>query len=376
MSNNAEQVIRKILSYADIKINGPRAWDIQVKNDRVYGRILSQGSLGLGESYLDGDWSCKSLDQFFYKLTKAQLQNYIGTHPKLILQAIATRIINPQSLKRSKKVAEIHYDLGNDLYQLILDRDMQYTCAYWKNAKNLDQAQLNKLDLIAKKLKLKPGMRVLELGSGFGGLARHLAKYYGVKIESYNISKEQIKFGKEICKGLSVIFHQKDYRTAQGQFDRVVSIGMMEHVGPKNYKELMQVINRCLKKPGIALVHTIGRNTSSLSRGDPWMGKYIFPGGHLPSLTQIAQAAEGLFVMEDVHNFGPDYDKTLMAWHQNTNNHWDKLKDKYGPTHNGKFKKIWDYYLLSCAGSFRSRNIQLWQTVLSKGIEQKYEAVR
>lgn len=371
-----EGIIKDVLEIADVKINGSRPWDIQVKNDRFYHRVLGDGSLGLGESYMDGDWDCKALDQFFYRVLKARLDKKIPKNLGLVFRALIAKIVNMQSKALSKRVAEQHYNLGNDLYELMLDKNMQYTCAYWKNAKNLDEAQENKLDLVAKKLKLKPGMKVLELGGGFGGLARWLAKYYGVKVESYNISSEQVKYGKEICKGLPVTFHEQDYREATGQFDRVVSVGMMEHVGPKNYREMMQVINRCLKDGGLALVHTIGRNTSVMSGADPWIDKYIFPGGHLPAIGQITTASEGLLVVEDVHNIGPDYDKTLMGWYNNTNKNWNKLKEKYGKMQDGKFKRMWDYYLLSCAGSFRARSIQLWQTVFSKGYERTYEAVR
>lgn len=374
--SRAEQAIKEFLRPADVQINGNRPWDIQVKNTRFYKRVLAGGSLGFGESYMDGDWTCKNIDQLFYKLTKINLQKKVPKNANIIIQALMAKLTNPQSKARSKKVAEVHYNLGNDLYELMLGKTMQYTCAYWKDAQNLDQAQLNKLDLVAKKLKLKPGMTVLELGGGFGGLARHLAKKYKVKVEVYNISSEQVKYGREICKGLPVIFHLQDYREAKGKFDRVVSVGMMEHVGWKNYREMMLVITRCLKNPGYALVHTIGRNDSSTSRTDPWIDKYIFPGGHLPSVAQITKATENLLVIEDIQNIGPDYDKTLMAWYDNTNKHWDKLKDKYGPRYHGKFKKLWDYYLLCCAGGFRSRSINLWQTVLSKGIEQRYDTPR
>ncbi len=368
---------KEILNKAGIKINGKNPWDIKVNNSRIYQRVFSQGTLGLGESYMDGDWDCKKLDEFFYKVTKAELSKNIKINPERVFRYLAAAIFNPQSKLKSRKVAEEHYNLGNDLYEVMLDKNMQYTCGYWKNAKTLDQAQEAKLKLVAEKLKLKPGMTVLELGGGFGGLARYLAKNYKVKVEVYNISKEQIEYGKKICKGLNVVFHEKDYREATGQFDRVASIGMMEHVGPTNYRTFMKVIHRCLKDNGIAIVHTIGKNVgTNITTGDPWIMTYIFPGGHLPSVSQITGASEGLFVVEDVHNFGPDYDKTLMAWYNNTNKGWNKLKDKYSPMQQGHFKRMWDYYLLCCAGAFRSRTIQLWQTVLTKKVEERYDTHR
>ena len=376
MTNSLKESFQKILDSADIKMNGNRKGDIKVNNEGVYKRALIHGSLGLGESYMDGDWDCAALDEFFYKITKARLDVKAVGVVKSAAKFILSILSNPQSKSISKKVIEMHYNLGNDLYEAMLDKNMQYTCAYWKNAGNLDEAQIRKLEMIAKKLKLKPGMKVLELGGGFGGLARYLAKNYKVKVESYNISRKQIKFGREICKGLPVIFHEKDYREAKGEFDRVVSIGLMEHVGPKNYIGFMKLIERNLKKGGLALVHTIGRNTGSRYPIDPWIGKYIFPGGHLPSISQLTKAAENLLVVEDIHNFGPDYDKTLMAWYENTNKNWSKLKDKYEYLIDGKFKRMWDYYLLSCAGAFRSRSIQLWQTILSKNYEERYEGFR
>lgn len=369
--------VNKIFAIADVTINGKREWDIKINSDRFYHKVLATGSLGMGESYMDGDWDAVKLDVLFYKVLKSNLDKKAPRNLNLALRSLLAKVMNQQSKIKSKRVAEQHYNLGNDLYESMLDKNMQYTCAYWKNADNLEQAQVNKLELVAKKLKLSPGMKVLELGGGFGGLARYFAKHYKVKVHSYNISSEQVKYGRKICKDLDVVFHEKDYREATGHFDRVVSVGMMEHVGVKNYRSMMELIDKCLHPGGLALVHTIGRNTSIFSGGgDPWIDKYIFPGGHLPSIAQITAASEGLLIVEDVHNIGPDYDRTLMAWYDNVNKHWGKLKHTYEKMMDGKFKRMWDYYLLCCAGAFRARDIQLWQTVFSKGYEQKYEAVR
>lgn len=378
MAEKLEAYAQGILNKADIKINGGRKGDIKVNNSRFYKRVLSHGSMGLGESYMDGDWDSNGLDVFFYKLLGARLDRSarnFSTITGYAARYLVNIITNPQSMRKSKIVAEQHYNLGNDLYEAMLGKTMQYTCAYWKNAKTLDQAQENKLKLVAEKLKLKPGMTVLELGGGFGYLAYYLAKNYKVKVESYNIATEQIKYGRELCKGLPVVFHEKDYRLATGQFDRVASIGMMEHVGAKNHRAFIQLIERSLKKGGIAIVHTIGKNNTTTGT-DPWINKYIFPQGQIPSLNQITKAASKLLIIEDVHNFGPDYDKTLLAWYENTNKNWSKLKPKYDPMMNGKFKRMWDYYLLCCAGAFRTRNLQLYQVILTKDREETYEAVR
>ena len=223
-----------ILSLADIKINGSKLWDIKIHNENFYRRVFSQGSLGVGEAYMDGLWDVDRLDIFFTKIFQANLQRKIKSLPLLWnhLQAV---IMNMQSKSRSKKVAEEHYDLGNDFYKGMLDKHMQYTCAYWKNSKTLDQAQINKLDLVCRKLQLKKGENILELGCGWGGFANYAAKNYGVKVTAYNISKEQVKYAQEWNKNLPVKIVLKDYREAEGIYDKVASIGLFEHVGSKNY---------------------------------------------------------------------------------------------------------------------------------------------
>jgi cyclopropane-fatty-acyl-phospholipid synthase len=286
---------------------------------------------------------------------------------------LKAKFINLQNKRLSQRVAEEHYDLGNELYEKMLDKRMQYTCAYWKNAQNLDEAQEHKLDLICKKLQLKSSDRVLELGCGFGGFAKFAAENYGCHVTGYNISKQQVAWGREKAKGLPVEIHLQDYREARGQYDKVVAIGLFEHIGPKNYRNFFKLVHRTLKDDGLALVHTIARSRSYLT-ADPWLNKYIFPGSLIPGPSQMADGFDGLLTMEDWHNFGPDYDKTLMAWWENFNNNWDSLKSgKY----NDRFYRMWKYYLLVCAGSFRSRKNQLWQIVFSKdGIPGGYESIR
>ena len=254
-----------------------------------------------------------------------------------------------------------HYDLGNDLYQRMLDKRLVYTCGYWKNADNLDDAQEAKLDLVCRKIGAKPGMKILELGCGWGSFAKFAAEKYGASVLGVTVSKEQVALGMELCKGLPVELRLQDYREVQGTFDAVISIGVMEHVGHKNYSTYMEVVNRCLKEDGIGFVHTIGGN-KSITNGEPWTDKYIFPNGMLPSIAQLGTAMERHFVMEDWHNFGPYYDPTLMAWHANFEAAWPDLKEKYGDT----FYRMWRYYLLSSAGGFRSRNQQLWQIVFTR----------
>jgi len=360
-NQNIKKSIHKLLTFAGITVNGNNPYDIQVKNDRLYERIIHEPALGLGEAYMDNWWECRALDQFIAKVLCANLGQVLKKEWRITWNLLTAKLFNQQSSKRAFMVGQRHYDIGNDLYQGMLDKQMQYTCGYWKDATTLDQAQEAKLALVCRKLKLEPGMRVLELGCGFGGFAHYAATRYGVEVTGYTVSKEQVRFAEKLCEGLPVDIRLADYRTATGTYDRVVSIGLMEHVGYKNYGAYMKLTNRLLRDDGIALVHTIGRNDSR-SACNSWTAKYIFPNGMLPSIAQLGKAMEHQFVMEDWHNFGEDYDKTLMAWYENFRQVWPKLKDRYSD----RFYRMWEYYLLSCAGGFRSRSMQLWQIVMTK----------
>ena len=367
----AKQKITRLFHDAGITVNGENDWDIQVHDERFYNKVLMKWSLGFGESYMDGWWDTRSLDQLIYKMQISNIESKNKNLPGKIDEYKA-RLINQQTKLRAQKVAHIHYDLGNDLYSKMLGDTMQYTCAYWKQAQTLDEAQLNKLDLICRKLHLQKGEKVLELGCGWGGFAKFAAENYGVEVDAYNISKEQVEFARKRNKGLSVTIHLADYRDARGTYDKVAAIGLCEHVGYKNYATLMQVAQGCLKEHGLFLLHSIANNFST-THCDPWFNKYIFPNGMLPSVKQLGEVMENLFVMEDWHNFGPDYDKTLVAWYRNFDHHWPLYKEKYGE----RFYRMWKYYLLSLAGSFRARRIQLWQIVMSKsGVPGGYESIR
>ena len=365
--------LAEILALAGVEINGRQPWDLQVHDQRFFARLFAEGSLGLGESYMDGWWEAEALDQFFARVQRAELYKHFGGVETLWL-SLKSQVANLQTKTRAGLVAQRHYDLGNDLYQAMLDQQMQYTCAYWKDAKTLDQAQESKLHLICRKLGLGPGMTVLELGGGFGGLVRFAAQEYGCEVVSYNISQRQVDFGRQWCQGLPVRFEQKDYREAAGErlpFDRVVSIGLCEHIGHRNYGGFLKLAHRCLKDEGLFLLHTIGGN-ASWTATDAWINKYIFPNGMIPSATQLGRAMEGLWVVEDWHNFGPDYDRTLMAWWENFERAWPSLRASYGD----RFYRMWKYYLMASAGSFRARRLQLWQIVLSKGDISSYRPLR
>jgi cyclopropane-fatty-acyl-phospholipid synthase len=371
--NKYQSLVNKLLSLADIKVNGSNPWDIQVHDERFFKRAVTEVELGLGESYMDGWWNVEKLDDMIFRVIRADLQNKIKYNLKVALQLSGFYFINMQARRRAFIIGERHYDLGNDLFQNMLDKRMNYSCAYWKDAVTLDKAQENKLELICKKLYLKPGMKVLDIGCGWGAFGKYAAEKYGVEVIGITVSKEQVILGRELCKGLHVEFRLQDYRDVNEKFDRMVSVGMIEHVGNKNYREYFKIAERNLIDDGLFLLHTIGE-ARSINKTDAWTHKYVFPNGMQPSIAQLAGAMEGLFVIEDLHNFGADYDETLMAWYNNFNDNWNVIKDKY----NERFYKMWKYFLLSSAGAFRARSKdQLWQIVLSKnGILKGYNSIR
>jgi len=359
-----ESILRKhvesMLDRADIGLEGKRPWDIKIKNKRLFQRVLAKGSLGFGEAYVDGWWETESLDQLVTRLIKSHLDDQFKSLI-VFFDLLKANFFNRQSSSRAYMVGENHYDIGNDLYRLMLDSRMIYSCGYWRNAENLEDAQRAKLELTCQKLHLEPGQKVLDVGCGWGGAARYIAENYGVEVVGVTVSKEQAKLAEENCRNLPVEIRVQDYRALEGQFDRIFSIGMFEHVGYKNFRTYFKKISELLKDDGLFLLHTIGGNTPA-KRTDPWIERYIFPNGVIPSSQQISASFEGYFVLEDWHNFGHDYDRTLMAWYENFKKNWSELQKKYDE----RFRRMWTYYLLASAGSFRARENQLWQIVLAK----------
>lgn len=356
-------VLRDLVHEAGIRFNGDAPWDIQVLDEEVYHRILTQGSLGFGEAYMDGLWECARLDALFHRLLKSGIDRKIDawTRARLLGEILRHGLLNLQSKKRAFQVGERRYDIGNDVFERMLDPSMSYSCGYWAQADTLDAAQRDKLDLICRKLELRPGERLLEIGCGWGGLAHFAASRYGVEVFGVTVSREQQALARARCADLPVRIELMDYRDIGGQFDKIVSVGMFEHVGPKNYPAYFGMVDRVLKEDGLFLLHTIGNRYTAL-KTDAWIDKHIFPNGKLPSAKEIAVAVEPYFVIEDWHNFGPDYDRTLMAWWDNFDRAWPSLEAKYGQ----RFYRMWKYYLMGCAGFFRAREGQLWQIVLGK----------
>ncbi|MET0519800.1 MAG: cyclopropane fatty acyl phospholipid synthase [Burkholderiaceae bacterium] len=357
---SARQVLGQWLALADVRLNGERPWDLRVLSPELPQRLLAGGSLALGESYMDGHWSVERLDLLFEHLIRARLAERLRPLP-VLWHVMKARLLNLQTQKRAWQVGQQHYDLGNDFYQAMLDPRMAYTCAFWQNgARDLAEAQEHKLDLVCRKLGLKPGMRLLDIGCGWGSLMKFAAERYGVSCVGLTISAEQVALGEQLCAGLPVEFRLQDYRDFDERFDRVASLGMYEHVGHKNADAYMAMARRCLADDGLFLLHTIGRNDSA-NGTDPWIHRYIFPNGELPSIARLGRAAEPHFVVEDLHNFGADYDLTLSAWHQRFEAAWPRFAEELGE----RFYRMWRYYLLCSAAAFRVRDIQLWQWVLS-----------
>lgn len=364
-SNNHEApaVLRQLCANAGIRINGDAPWDIRIHDPRVYREVLTRGSLGFGESYIEGMWDCDQLDELFARLLRLdptrQLPGLARAH--LVWSALRQKVINLQSRSRAFQVGEQHYDAGNDLFEKMLDSQMIYSCAYWAGAKDLEEAQTNKLELICRKLQLKAGETLLDIGCGWGGLAAYAARHHGVEVTGITISREQQKLARERCQGLPVNIELMDYRDLNGKFDKIVSVGMFEHVGRKNYPTYFENVKRLLNDDGLFLLHTIG-NRRTVETTDAWIDKYVFPNGKLPSACDLSAAVENHFIIEDWHNFGTDYDRTLMAWKKRFDAAWPQLRNKYGE----RFYRMWSYYLLCCAGFFRARQGQLWQVVLAK----------
>ena len=360
-----------ILGLADIDLSGVRPWDLKVHNNNFFDRIFSEGSLALGEGYMDGWWDTQSVDQFICKLLSSNVSGKINPYKVLVL-SLQAKLTNLQNLKRAMQVADNHYNLGNRLFEIMLDSRMTYTCGYWKHAEDLETSQEHKLDLVCKKLHLQEGQHVLDIGCGWGSFAKFAAENYGARVTGITISTEQVDYARENCKNLPIEIIVKDYRLMEGKFDHIVSLGMFEHVGNKNFRTFFQQANRCLKDDGLFLLHTIGGLESNVTP-DPWIHKYIFPNGQIPSLAEISAAAEKLFLVEDVHNFGAYYDKTLMAWFDNFHAGWDEIKVDFDE----RFYRMWKYYLNSFIATFRTRRNHLWQIVFSKkGVQGGYDSVR
>jgi cyclopropane-fatty-acyl-phospholipid synthase len=367
-THGARGLIEALLARADIEINGARPHDIRVHDDRLFRRVLAQGTLGLGEAYMDGWWDCQRLDDFFDRVLSADLGSHLPLTPDLIWLMASARLLNRQSQGRSWRVADTHYNLPIDLFEATFDQRLTGSCGYWKSATTLDAAQEAKLELVCRKIGLQPGQSVFDIGCGWGAFMGYAAERHGARCVGVTVSSEQVAYGRKRYADLPVDFRLLDYRDYSGRTDHVVSMGMFEHVGARNYRRYFELARRSLAPGGLFLLHTIIGNRRE-DRIEPWLDRYIFPGGVLPTVGQVTEACEGLFVIEDVENFGVYYDRTLMAWREKFQTNRATLSARHGE----RLCRMWDYYLCSCAGGFRSRAISVGQFVLSpEGVRAGY----
>jgi cyclopropane-fatty-acyl-phospholipid synthase len=360
--HKAKVLLQQLFQRADIQINGARPFDIQVKDPRFYSKAIRFGDLGIGEAYVDGWWECDAIDEMASRFIMADLNRSSHFSLPFILYYFETVLSGIGRKGKAFEVGQHHYDMGNDLFKAMLDERMVYSCAYWKNANTLEQAQKNKLDLVCRKADLKPGMRVLDIGCGWGSWSRYAAENYGVEVVGLTVSREQMHYAQSMCAGLPVEFRLQDYRDIDEQFDRVVSIAMFEAVGHRYYGTFMQTVERCLHDDGLFVLHTILAQTHQGPEQARWLNEYIFPNGELPSLAQIMASVERIFVVEHAHHLDGDYEKTLEAWYQNFLASWPELKENY----DDHFFRMWTFYLRISKGIFLSRLGHVWQFVFSK----------
>jgi cyclopropane-fatty-acyl-phospholipid synthase len=354
-SENAEARVRDLLARAGVAVDGGRPWDIRVANPAFYRRALDGGSLAVGEAYADGWWEAERLDEFFHRVFKAGLHERLAPSPWSGWRSLAGRLFGRRGRTHAPEA------LGSDVFRAMLGRRMSGACAYWKDARALDDADEAALELACRKLELKAGMSVLDMGSGWGAFARYAAERHGVSVVGVDISQERVQLARELCKGLPVALRVQDYEEVRGRFDRVVSLGLMEHAGAGSCRAVMAAAARCLKADGVALIHTAARNRAAGPR-ERWPAAGVLLEDGAPALSRLAAAAEGLFVIEDVHNLGTHYAPTLLAWHENLARRWPGLSGRYGD----RLYRTLTFGLLSTAGRFRARQGQLYQIVMTR----------
>ncbi len=353
----AKRRVEGFLRNADIEIGGSRPGDIAINDERVFRDFILRGSLGAGESYMRGWWDARNLDVFFEKAIRGGMDRKLGSLGYFLYE-VQARLLNMQSKGRAKMVGETHYDLDPDMYEAMLGPTMAYTSGIWEEVETLDAAQNAKLERISKYLAITPGMKILDIGCGWGTFLKYAGER-GAKVHGITISTPQAKYARNFTKGLPVSVEVEDYRDITSSYDAVVSIEMIEAVGHKNTRRYFECVRKVLPKGGRFMLQAIvGERTEATA--DPWLHKYIFPNGVLPSFSLIAKDIEGLFSMVDVKDFGLSYDKTLMAWMGNFEKAWPKFETRHGE----KFHRMWTYYLMLCAGSFRAKKNTVMQILL------------
>jgi len=357
----AQRKVVEMFRRADVEIDGDKPCDIRVHDDRFYERVLRDGTLGFGEAYMLGWWDCDDIEEMCARAIRSGIEDTLSPSPRALADMALAMLLNLQTRSRSKVVARRHYDLGNDFFGAMLDPAMQYSCAYFHGTTDLTRAQELKMELICKKLNVRPGDHLLDIGCGWGGLARFAAENHGCRVTGITISAEQQAYAEAHCEGLPIEIRLQDYRDADGSYDAIASVGMFEHVGPKNHRTFMESVRNLLKPDGLFLCHTITGNTTG-GRSDRFISRHIFANSAIPSATQVLQAAEGLFVNEDMHNLGPYYVPTLRAWEAGFMRSIEEFRIRFGE----EFVRMWRFYLLSCSAAFQARRLQVFQFLFSR----------
>ena len=342
---------------------------VQPHHESALHRAQRGGIYAIGEAYIAGLWTTDRLDDFIFKLlTTPQPKPSLFAQAKMFIHVMDRYLFNRHNGRRAFNIGTQHYDLGNDLFRAMLDPSMTYTSGYWAQASTLAAAQEAKLDLLCRKLDLRPGMSVLDIGCGWGNFARYAAEHYGVHVTGVTVSQQQAEEARRRCVGLSVEIRLQDYRAVTETFDRVVSIEMIEAVGRKNLPTFYRVVEDRLNDDGIFVLQAITGDTWSrtsdrrLDEYSLWLVTYIFPDGYLPTQRELSGCGSTSLRIEDWQSFGQDYDRTLLAWADNFANHWDELKNRYDEA----FRRRWEFYLCGCAAAFRANRFDVCQIVYSK----------
>ncbi len=386
-------LLGKLLQFAGSPLIDVRMWDdstagpsdeaaktsLHFRNRAAFYSVLRRGEMGFGDCYSDGSLEVHGdLVEFLTEMFAAKRRQKNDLNWKLRLyRKLTQKKARQNTLAGSKSNIHHHYDIGNEFYSLWLDQEaMQYTCAYFARPDySIEQAQVAKLEHICRKLMLQPGQTVVEAGCGWGGLARYMAKHYGVRVKSYNISHEQIVYARERAEieGLAgqVEYIEDDYRNIKDEFDVFVSIGMLEHVGKRNYKALGSVIDRCLAKNGRALVHSIGRNAPELMSG--WIEKRIFPGAYPPTVREMMDIVEPYdFSILDIENLRLHYAETLRHWLARYNENEETVRQMFDEP----FVRAWRLYLSGSIAAFLVGSLQLFQMVFARGTDNRVPFTR
>ena len=357
--------VQDFLQQADIRVDGSRPWDIKICHPDFFKCIMQQGLLGLGESYMDGWWECERVDILIYKFLTGRLDEYLPIHLHNILNLFSAKLLSLKPDHVSLTSGNKEHEIGYDIFAVMLDNYMQYSCGLWREGTSLDEAQTAKLQMICEKLQLSPGMRILDLGCGWGGTAEYMARHYGVYVEGITDSTEQQKVAQARCRDLDVTIMLGDFHDCiDDQFDRIISLGTLQNIELRNYQAFFKRIANSLNPDGRCLLQSIGKD-QFVNHVGLWINKYIFPRGCLPSEEQIVRSTQPYLHIEDWINLGGDYDKTFMSWEKRINDAWPELKDNYSP----RFKRMLDYYLCSCAGFLRAKKLNMWQMVFSRNID-------